>query len=145
MNDTLCRGAWDKGCTDIMYMIIEYPNYPIISLLTQLRGNCVNMLWLRNSSFNIRIWTRILTTATQCVTIELRRPLCFLINGNSVPYFSKLKHLKIIFSFSLWYLDVYLPNRIMYIVSLYEILLIFLFMLFGCIELWTIQTILVGF
>ena len=25
--------AWDKGCTDIMYMIIEYPNYPIISLL----------------------------------------------------------------------------------------------------------------
>ncbi len=34
MNDTLCRGAWDKGCTDIMYMIIEYPNYPIISLLT---------------------------------------------------------------------------------------------------------------
>ena len=33
MNDALCRGAWDKGCTDIMYMIIEYPNYPIISLL----------------------------------------------------------------------------------------------------------------
>ena len=51
MNDALCRGAWDKGCTDIMYMIIEYPNYPIISLLTQLRRNCVNMLWLRNSSF----------------------------------------------------------------------------------------------
>ena len=24
-----------KGCTDIMYMIIEYPNYPSISLLTQ--------------------------------------------------------------------------------------------------------------
>ena len=23
MNDTLFRGAWDKGCTDIMYMIIE--------------------------------------------------------------------------------------------------------------------------
>ena len=21
MNDALCRGAWDKGCTDIMYMI----------------------------------------------------------------------------------------------------------------------------
>ena len=30
MNDALCRGAWDKGCTDIMYMTIEYPNYPII-------------------------------------------------------------------------------------------------------------------
>ncbi len=48
MNDALCRGAWDKGCTDMMYMTIEYPNYPIISLLTQPRGNCVNMLWLRN-------------------------------------------------------------------------------------------------
>ena len=46
MNDTLCRGAWDKGCTDIMYMIIEYQNYPIISLLTQPRGYCVNMLYL---------------------------------------------------------------------------------------------------
>ena len=63
MNDALCR----------MYMIIEYPNYPIISLLTQPRGNCVNMLWLRNSSFHFGIWTRILTTATQCFTIELRR------------------------------------------------------------------------
>ena len=34
MNDALCRGAWDKGCTDIMYMTIEYPNYLIISLLS---------------------------------------------------------------------------------------------------------------
>ncbi len=42
MNDTRCRGAWDKGCTDIMYMTIEYPNYPIISLLTQPTENCVN-------------------------------------------------------------------------------------------------------
>ncbi len=33
MNDGLCRGAWDKGCTDIMYMIIGYRNYPIISFL----------------------------------------------------------------------------------------------------------------
>ena len=24
MNDALCRAAWDKGCTDIMYMTIEY-------------------------------------------------------------------------------------------------------------------------
>ncbi len=44
MNDTFCRGAWDNGCTDIMYMTIEYPNYPIISLLTQPTGNCVNVL-----------------------------------------------------------------------------------------------------
>ena len=43
MNDTLRRRAWDKGCTDIMYLNIEYPNYPIISLLTQPRGNCVNV------------------------------------------------------------------------------------------------------
>ncbi len=72
MNDALCRGAWVKGCTDIIYMTIEYPNYPIISLLTQPRGNYVNMLWLRNSSFHFGIWIRILTTATHCVTIELR-------------------------------------------------------------------------
>ncbi len=55
-------------------MIIEYPNYPIILLLTQPRENCVNMLWLRNLSFQFGIWTQILTTTTQCVTIELRRP-----------------------------------------------------------------------
>ncbi len=24
MNDTLCRRAWDKNCTDSMYMTIEY-------------------------------------------------------------------------------------------------------------------------
>ncbi len=29
MNDALCRGALDKGCTDIMYMTIEYPNYQL--------------------------------------------------------------------------------------------------------------------
>ncbi len=39
MNDTLCRGACDKGCADIMYMTIEYPNYPIFSFLTQPREN----------------------------------------------------------------------------------------------------------
>ena len=44
MNDAPYRGAWDKGCTDIMYMAIEYPNYQIIFLLTQPRGDCVNML-----------------------------------------------------------------------------------------------------
>ena len=44
MNDALCNEAWDKGCNDIMYMTIKYPNYPIITLLTQPRGNCVNML-----------------------------------------------------------------------------------------------------
>ena len=74
MNDALRRRAWDKGCTDIMYLTIEYPNYPIISLLTQPRGNCVNVLPSRNSSFHFGTWIRILTTATQCVTIELRRP-----------------------------------------------------------------------
>ena len=37
MNDASCREAWDKGCTDIMYMTIEYPNYPIISFHTQPR------------------------------------------------------------------------------------------------------------
>ncbi len=42
MNDALCRGAWDKGCTDIMYMTIEYPNNSIISPPKQPRGNCVN-------------------------------------------------------------------------------------------------------
>ena len=26
MNDALCREAWDKGCTDIMYMTNKYPN-----------------------------------------------------------------------------------------------------------------------
>ena len=71
MNVALCRGAWDKGRTDIMYMTIVYPNYPIISLLTQPRRNCVNMLWLWNSSLHFGTWTRILSTATQCVTIEL--------------------------------------------------------------------------
>ena len=74
MNDALCRGAWDKGCTDVMYMALEYPNYPIISLLTQPRGNCVNVLRLRNSTNPFGTWTRILSTATQCITIELRRP-----------------------------------------------------------------------
>ena len=49
MNEALCRGAWDKGCTDIMYMIVKYPIYPIISLLTQPRGNRVNVLQLGNS------------------------------------------------------------------------------------------------
>ncbi len=37
--NVLRRGVSDKGCIDIMYLTIEYPNYPIISLLTQPRGN----------------------------------------------------------------------------------------------------------
>ena len=48
MNDALCRGAWDKGCTDIMYMTTDYPKYPIISLLTQQNRHCVNVLRRRN-------------------------------------------------------------------------------------------------
>ncbi len=64
MNDALCNGAWDKVRTDIMYMTAEYPNYPIISLLTQPRENCVN--------FGTLTW---ILTATQCVTIELWCPL----------------------------------------------------------------------
>ena len=32
-------------------MTIEYPNYPIVSLLTQPRGSCVNVLRLRNSCY----------------------------------------------------------------------------------------------
>ncbi len=51
MNDALRRGACDKGFTDIMYVTIEYLNHPIISLLTQPRGNCAKILWPRNSSF----------------------------------------------------------------------------------------------
>ena len=78
MNDALRRRALDKGCTDIMYVTIEYPNYPIISLLTQPRGNCVNVLRLWHSSFHFGTWTRILTIATQCVTIGLRRPFWIL-------------------------------------------------------------------
>ena len=35
MNDALRRGAWDKGCTDIMYVTIEYPNLLNNPLLTQ--------------------------------------------------------------------------------------------------------------
>ena len=72
MNDALCRGAWDKGRTDIMYMTIEYLNYPIITLLTQPRGNCVNVF--EKFEFPLQDLNTILTTATQCVTIELRRP-----------------------------------------------------------------------
>ncbi len=53
MNDALCRGAWDKGCTDIMYMNIENPNYQIISLLTQPRGNCETVLPVENKRLDI--------------------------------------------------------------------------------------------
>ena len=28
MNDALCKGAWDKGCNDIMYMTIAYQSAP---------------------------------------------------------------------------------------------------------------------
>ncbi len=70
---------WDKGCTDIMYMTIGYPNYPIISLLTQPRGICVYVMRLKNSRFHFGTWTRILTTVTQCDTIELRRPFTYML------------------------------------------------------------------
>ena len=52
MNAALFRGIWDRSCTDIKYMTIEYPNYPIISLLTLPMENCMNLLRLRNSSFH---------------------------------------------------------------------------------------------
>ena len=42
-----------------------------------IQGNCVYVLPLRNSSFNLGTWTRILTTETQSVTIETRRPLYY--------------------------------------------------------------------
>ena len=45
-------------------------------------GNCVNVMRLRNSRFHIKTWTRILTTANQCVTIELRRPFLVLSISN---------------------------------------------------------------
>ena len=74
MNDALRRGAWDKGCTDIMYVTIKYPNHLIISLLTQ-PGEVVWICSTENSSCHMGTWTRTLITVTQCVTTELRRPL----------------------------------------------------------------------
>ncbi len=46
---------------------LEYPNYLIIFLLTQPRGNCVN-IWCCNWEIQVLygIWTRILTTAMCC-------------------------------------------------------------------------------
>ncbi len=38
MNDALRRGAWDKGCTDVTCVTIEYPNYSMIYPLTQPEG-----------------------------------------------------------------------------------------------------------
>ena len=88
MNNTLCGGAKNKGCSDNMYnyMTIEYPNYQIFSLLTQPRENCVNVMRLRNSRFHFWTWTRILTTATQCVTIELRRPSSYRVDAQCPPF-----------------------------------------------------------
>ena len=48
INDTFLRAALDKGCTDIMYLTIEYPNYSLISL----GGSCVDLMRLRNSNQN---------------------------------------------------------------------------------------------
>ena len=65
------------GCTDTVpdYWVSKLPNNRH-SYTT--KGNCVNVLQLWNSSFHFGTWTRILTTATQCVTIELRRPYYYL-------------------------------------------------------------------
>ena len=35
MIDAHCRGAWDKGSTDIMHVTIKYPNLLNNPLLTQ--------------------------------------------------------------------------------------------------------------
>ncbi len=52
-------------------MTIEYPNYPIIYLLTQPRGNCVNVQGLRNLSFKFSP-----PKLNALILIELRRPWC---------------------------------------------------------------------
>ncbi len=54
-NEWRCGGALDKGCTDIMYMTIVYPNYPIISYLTQPGGclRCCEMLCIYD---NMQKW-----------------------------------------------------------------------------------------
>ena len=71
---TLTREAWDKGCTDIMHVIIEYPNYSTISLLTQPSESWVNLLGLRISSCHKGSWTENLTTVNQFATTELWLP-----------------------------------------------------------------------
>ena len=38
-----------------MYLTIEYPNYPIISLLTQPRGNCVKVVEIRVSTSRLEL------------------------------------------------------------------------------------------
>ena len=40
MNDAFNRGAWSKGCVDVIHLIIEHPNYLTILLLTQPGGGC---------------------------------------------------------------------------------------------------------
>ena len=65
MNDTLCRGAWDRGCTDIMYMIIEHPIYPIISLPN--KGKLCENVVTEKFKFPLRD-LNFLTTATQATT-----------------------------------------------------------------------------
>ena len=40
-----------------MYMIIVYPNYPFIFLLTQPRGNCVNVLRMSTSGLELEFST----------------------------------------------------------------------------------------
>ena len=76
MNDALCRGAWDKGCTDIKYMAIEYdsklPNN--LPSYTTTKGKLCEYVVIEKFEFPLNFGTRILTTATQYVTIELRRP-----------------------------------------------------------------------
>ena len=50
MYDALHKGAWDKGCNDIMYMTIAYQSAP--SNYTTKGKLCVNVLRLRNSCFH---------------------------------------------------------------------------------------------
>ena len=54
--NALFRGALDKGCTDIMYMTIEYPNYPKISLLTQPPLGCVRREIIGMFAYSIALY-----------------------------------------------------------------------------------------
>ena len=49
MNDAFRREAWDKSCTGIMYVTIEYPDYLKVSLLIHHGRLCecimMHVLW----------------------------------------------------------------------------------------------------
>ncbi len=66
--------AWDKGCTDIMYMIIKYPNHYLPSYTTKAKL-CEHVVTEKFKfplqDLNTNSHHR---AATHCVTIELRRP-----------------------------------------------------------------------